>query len=622
MKFSGREIPPLWRVFLAMGVLLVIGVTGAWALPAETALLWLTRSGYWFILAAFACWVWSLVHVLPRAWRAFAWQRDDRWGVLAIVVGGGILLAHEPAGFKILMDEIHLLGTSMAMHWQRAVFLPQQASDLHGIFELTAGAVDKRPVFFPFLVSILHDVIGYRPENPFVLNGILTFVLLTLSYVAGRALGGWRAGLFAVIAWTALPLLGQNASGGGFEILNVVMILATALLAGWHYRERDDWSLTALVFSGLLLAQTRYESPLFLLAVAGVVLLVWLEARAVRLPWLAVISPVFLLPVVLLNRVFEARPGSWELAGQPGAVRVFAAENVPDNLGHALFYWFGAGAGQPNAPLLSGLGLLAVVAALILLPRVLRQWRGQTAAVKTAYVFGGAVLAHLTVMLAYFWGKFDDPVIHRLSLPEHLLFALGPLLVLALVPALRRGLDVAIAVAALALVATGLPSMARQATTRLYSPALDTAWRREFIQARPERDFLFLDQDATFWITHKVSATPILLAKLHPDAVAFDQRNRTFNEIYVFQRLAIDPVSGVIAVRPDDDLGPAYELEPVDERLYHLNLLSRISRVKSVTPALAQGVGPTPASAEKPEKSPEQRARDNALLEEWLKKLP
>jgi len=614
MKFPWREIPALWRVGLALGLLAAVGVVGARVLPAETALLWLTRSGYWLILGAFALWLWSLTHVLPRAWRAFAWQKTDRWGALALVLGGIVLLAHEPAGFKILMDEIHLLGTSMAMHWQRAVFLPQQASGLHGIFELTAGAVDKRPVFFPFLVSILHDVAGYRPENPFVLNGILTFVLLALSYVAGRALGGWKAGVFAVLAWTALPLLGQNANGGGFEILNVVMILGTALLAGWYYRERDDWSLAALVFSGVLLAQTRYESPLFLLAVAAVMLLVWREERVVRLPWLAVLSPVFLLPVPLLSRVFEARPGSWELASQPGFVRVFAPENVPANLGHALVYWFGSGAEQPNAPLLSGLGLLALVAALVLLPRVLRQWRGQTAAVKTAYVFGGAVLLHLALMLGYFWGKFDDPVIHRLSLPEHLLFALLPLLVLTLVPALRQGLNATIALAALALIATGLPSMSRQATTRLYSPALDTAWRREFISARPEKDFLFIDQDATFWITHEVTATPVLQARLHPDAVAYDLHHRMFSGIYVFQRLDLDPVTGVPTVRPDDDLGPAYALEPVDERLFRFNLLSRISRVKAITPAS----NPAGAAA----KSPDPQARDNAALEEWLKRLP
>lgn len=619
MKFPWREIPALWRVCLALGLLVAIGVIGAWVLPAETALLWLTRTGYWLILAAFALWVRALTQVLPRAWRAFAWERTDRWGLLSIVLGGVILLVHEPAGFKILMDEIHLLGTSMAMHWQRAVFLPQQASEIHGIFELTSGALDKRPVFFPFLVSILHDVTGYRPENPFVLNSILTLVLLALSYVAGRALGGWKAGVFAVLAWTALPLLGQNASGGGFEILNLVMILSTALLAGWYYRERDDWSLTALVFSGVLLAQTRYESPLFLLAVVAVVLLVWLEQRSVRLPWLAVLSPVFLLPVALLGRVFEARPGSWELASQPGVVRVFALENVPANLGHALVYWFGSGAEQPNAPLLSGLGLFAIVAAIALLPRVVRQWRDQTVAVKTAYLFAGAVLLHLGVMLGYFWGKFDDPVIHRLSLPEHLLFALAPLLVLTLLPQLRQGLNAVIALAALALVATGLPSMSRQATTRLYSPALDTAWRREFIRTWPEKDFLFIDQDATFWITHEVTATPVLQARLHPDAIAYDLRHRTFSGIYAFQRLDIDPVTGALTVKPGDDLGPAYELETVDERLFHPSLLSRISRVKSITPG-AGGVVATPPETKS--KLPDQKARDNAQLEEWLKKLP
>src|SRR5262249_54655172 len=145
--------------------------------------------------------------------------------------------------------------------------------DLQGIFELMGGLVDKRPLFFPFLVSILHDATGYRPENPFYLNAILTWVLLGLSYLGGRALGGWRAGLLAAMWWITLPLLGQNARGGGFELLNIVMIILTALASGIYYQRRDATSMIAMIYSGILLAQTRYESPLFLLPVAVVLVL-------------------------------------------------------------------------------------------------------------------------------------------------------------------------------------------------------------------------------------------------------------------------------------------------------------------------------------------------------------
>jgi hypothetical protein len=609
---------------LVLAVLLLgaMWVVGSWALPASLALTVLTRAGYWLVLAAFIIWVWSLTKVLPKIWRTIQWTPADRWCAVGIGLAGTLLLVHEPPGFKILMDEIHLLGTSMAMHWERAVFVPQRANDLQGIFELMIGMVDKRPTFFPFLLCTLHDLTGYRPENAFVLNGILTFGLLGFSYLAGRALAGWRGGLVAVIAWTALPLLGQNASGGGFEILNVVMILATALLAGWYYRARDDWSMVAMVFSGVLLAQTRYESPLFLAGVAVVALLVWREQKSVQLPWLAALSPALLLPVPLLTRVFEARPGSWELASKPEYTTVFSPANIPSNLSHALVFWFDSGVEQPNAPIISALGLVAMIACLAILPRILRGWSQQGIALKVALVFGGTVLLHFAVMMCYFWGKFDDPIIHRLSLPEHILFALAPAFALALAPQRERWLNAALAVTSLALVASGLPSMAKQSATRLYYPALDTAWRREFIRVWPEKDFLFIDQDSTIWITHQVSATPVQQARNHPEALAFNLRNRMFSGIYVFQRFDIDEPTGKLKIKPDDDLGPAYELEPIAERSFRLDQLSRISRVVAISPKEGERVVAGPILPGTSEKLPSRDARENALLGEWLKKLP
>ena len=42
---------------------------------------------------------------------------------------------------------------------------------------------------------------------------------------------------------TGLPLLAQNATGGGFELLNLVMILATLLLGMRYLARRDASSL-------------------------------------------------------------------------------------------------------------------------------------------------------------------------------------------------------------------------------------------------------------------------------------------------------------------------------------------------------------------------------------------
>jgi hypothetical protein len=157
---------------------------------------------------------------------------------LAVVAfGGTVLIVHESFGFKIVMDEVMLVGTSMSMHFTRTVLTPIRGGDVQGAFVIFEGMMDKRQLFFPFLVSILHDLTGYRPENAFVLNAILTFVFLGLVNALGRKLAGRMAGWLGVALFAGLPLLAQNATGGGFELLNIVMILATMLL-GARFIER------------------------------------------------------------------------------------------------------------------------------------------------------------------------------------------------------------------------------------------------------------------------------------------------------------------------------------------------------------------------------------------------
>lgn len=610
------------RLAATIGLGAVVAVVALKALPSETALNVLRFSGYWLMLVAVVAFGWALARVAPQWRETLRWTRADALCAVALAALGVVLLVHEEAGFKILMDEIHLLGTSMAMHYDRQVFVPQRAHELNGVFELMGGMVDKRPLVFPFLASVLHDILGYRPENLFLLNGILTFVLLGLSYFAARALGGWRAGLFAALGWAALPLLGQNARGGGFELLNVTLVVATAILAGWHYRQRDDRSLVALVFSAVLLVQVRYESPLFLLPVVAVIALVWREERAIRCPWPLLLAPLLLLPVPLLMRVFEARPGSWELASKPGHQEVFSVLNVPDNLGHAFAYWFNLGVEQPNAPLLSAIGMLGLVLALVSLAGWVRGWRDLPGTTRVALLFCGGLLLHLVLLLCYFWGKFDDPIIRRLSLPTHLLFLFAALLVARRLRQPAHGYGALALLGLAALVTSGIPGLARQAATKFYYPAQDTQWRRAFMAARPERDYLVIDNDSTIWITHRVSATPVVRAKDSPEVFAFNLRNRMFSGIFVFQRFDIDQATGALRIKPDDDLGPAYELETIGERTFTTELLSRLSRVKAIRPASGERVEAAPILNTDPAAATPRDEREKAFVGEWIKRLP
>jgi hypothetical protein len=608
-------------LLLVLNAILAV-VLGFFSLSAEMSLQLVTYGGYWAMLVITLCFGWVFVQIVREAkWRVSKPSRSQLQ-IAGLLAGCGILLlVQESYGFKILMDEIMLLGTSMSMHFDKTAVVPMRGHDLQGAFQLLAGELDKRPLLHPFLVSVLHDLTGYRPENVFVLNTALTFILLGLIYAVARRLAGRGAGIVAVLLLTGLPLLAQNATGGGFELLNAVLILGTLLLSINFVEQRTPTALSGMVAGAILLANTRYESVIFLIPVALLILWTWWQERRVILSWVLVFSPLMMVPYALHHKVFTVRESAWELAGQPGHSKVFSLDYVADNFLHWLNFFFSTDGEHSNSLVLSILGFLAVPFFLLLLVKNLPKLRTLAPAWQAWLVCSLGFLAHTALYLCYFWGKFDDPVIRRLSLPLHLFFVLAIVSVAYELAKGRRIWPVLGVVAGAGLCAFSLPAMARHSYTLEYYVGREMEWRREFIKAHPERDYLFIDNNSIIWITHLVSGTPVLQALKHKENIVFNLRNHTFTAIYVFQRYNVDPATGRQTVEPEDDLGPDYQLETYWERRFTALTVSRISRVVSVREGpTAQPVAQR-VSLDK--KSPEEREKiRQKFFEEFIKHLP
>jgi hypothetical protein len=227
---------------------------------------------------------------------------------------------------------------------------------------------------------------------------------------------------------------------------------------------------------------------------------------------------------------------------------------------------------------------------------------------------------HLGLMLCYFWGHFDDPVIRRLSLPTHLWMVLAVMYVLTQFPkpAVARTL---IAVAALGVITQGVPSMAAHAYNQEYLAGLETAWRRGFIAEQPNKDYLMIDNDSILWVAHEVSATPVSSATTRRDAIVFFMKNHTFSNIYVFQRYTIDAETGKMTIRDGDDLGPDYVLQTVKEERLALLTLTRISRVVEIRDGGKLLTKPEPDKTV-PKSAAEIEKIRQAYFENFLRQLP
>lgn len=609
------------RFVLLLGTIALALVLAFWALPDQPAIWFVTHAGYWFVWVAFGIFLWAAWQTLrPRLvppWRALLnWE-----AVAAVGIATAVLLVHETFGFKILMDEIMLLGTSMSMHFNRTALVPERGNDIQGTFVILSGVLDKRPLFFPFLLSLVHDIVGYRPTNAFLLNGGLTVTFLGLVWTVAKQLGGRLAAWLALLLLAGLPLLAQNASGGGFELLNLVMITTAVAFGARCLQEPSDAAIVALAYSGILLAQVRYESVIYLLPVALLIGLVWYREQRVRLPWPLLLAPLLMIHYPLQNRVFSIRTSSWEMMSKPGYTTPFSVRYVGENLYHAFRFFFGRSTEQPNSLVLSTFCFLALPFFLLLLVRTLQSRRQVSSAMLSFYIFSIGFALQFALLMLYFWGKFDEHVISRLSLPTILFLVLALACVLA---ELRSALlnRMLVAGAAVGLLALSIPAMSARAYDQEYSPAREVRWREQFMAAHPRNDYLMVDNDSILWITHQVTATPVLQAQQRREALMFNFRNKTFSDFFAFQRFDVDPDTGKLKFQEGEDLGANFVLEPVQEVRLRFLTLTRISRIKEIRDGANPPPPPPPEPLLRPaEKKVVEKVRQ-AYFENFLKDLP
>jgi hypothetical protein len=382
----------------------------------------------------------------------------------------------------------------------------------------------------------------------------------------------------------------------------------------------DAAAQEALVLSAVLLAFTRYESVLFLLPVALLLLWGWWREGRPVLSWPVVFSPLLLVPFALHNRVFSARESAWELASRPGFERPFSFGYIPDNVAHALSFFFDTTGEQSNSLAIAGLGFIALPFLGLWLVHAFRRLPEMPPA-RVAFAFVSlGFAAHTLLLMCYFWGRFDDPVMRRLSLPLNLWLALAIIAVATEFRGGARRWQVLGGLALAGLFAWSLPAMARHDYSPDYYIGREIAWRREFMAAHPEKDYLFIDNSSIFWITHRVSATSMMQAVLNKESLLFNHRNHTFSVFYVYQRLDVNPETGELTVQWDDVLGPDYLLETVWERRFTPLTVSRISRVVEILDGEAQPPPPPVRAAAQPPAERERVRRE--YLENFIKQLP
>jgi hypothetical protein len=592
------QTPTLARRQLAVAIVCGVAVL-LWRYvfcPPAWATLFVRFGGWYVELATYVVFAIFVARALRRAWRGWTELWTHRWGLAAIALGTVVLQVHEPHEYKVLYDEYMLGGVAHNMHFLRQAAMPDKMHYVNGRLYPQGGIVDKRPLAFPFLVATMHDLTGYRPSNAWIVNGVLAVVLFGLVYATGLAWAGPRAGITGVLLMAGLPLLAQNATGAGFDLLNMVLLAAVFLAAVQYLSASEpEEGLNLLVFTAILLASVRYESLLFLLALPVLAWMRWQRDGQARLSWWTAYSPLFLVLPLASQQVYFAN----DYFFQTTRSNFLDLSHAPDNLAHALYFLFQWTHDQPNSLLLSAVGTVALVMAIVVLGREAGSPQIWSSADLAFMVFLPLVLLNTGLLMGLDWGRWDDPSISRYALP----FLLGLVwCVLWLLSRWKRPrplpwwIPTVVGVYAYGL---AVPNMAEaQATHNLY-PREMHAWAEKWLEAHAGPNTLAVAASPLPFIVYRRAGISLQEANNYPEKLKNAVDLGMYHDIYILQPLKLNPTTGKFEPEAEDRLNPdtgimekvstwkihpGIQTEVVAQTRLHTALLGRILRVTGFNP--------------------------------------
>lgn len=566
----------------------------------------ITNGGYYYMLGLFGLFVFYAVRLARARREAWTdWLRRPGWPALVIAGATAFALWSDTFQHKVLFDEYVLQATAFHMHVTKEIGTVIRAYDFNGTWLPIDTFLDKRPYFFTFLLSLVHDLTGYRIVNVFFLNAALTAAFLSLAYWFGCALTSRAGGLLMVVLLVTMPLLGQNATCAGMEMHNLTMLVLVLCLALLYLRAPDPDRLALLCLGTVLLAQSRYESVIFVMPVAIVVMAGWWRVGRVLLPWVALATPVLLIPYAWHNRYVSAAPLLWQLG--EGQTKRFSTEYLPGNIQAAFDFLFSFSNGLANSWYLSGLGCAGLAYFLICAVGWLRRRPALTAEQTVATLFGAAIVGNFVMLLFYYWSRLTDTIAARFALPICFLFAL-------LAAVLVRRLDrrwpatrVALLGAGVFLLVGALPAMAHRYYTVENLVMKEVDWEHDTVMARATGPRLFITNKSTIpWVLWRIPSLIIGVARQRGDQLRYHMAQGTFQEIIVAQALRPTTRNGKFGVDPDDVLPDNFRLELLTEKRFggRMARLSRLVAVDPEPPARAKQRTDLPAPSGPPKPAP------------------
>ncbi len=317
----------------------------------------------------------------------------------------------RPSHLKVLWDETVVYSTSISMALGHSAYMPIMALPSEQGLKPVDYNLDRRPPFYPFLLSLIHGLAEPKESNGATLNqGVYSLLLLGIAGAAAGFPLPTAAGAGLLVA--AIPILPWLSSSGGIDLLGVCLTIWFLYLWSLFWGERTIRAFLLMLAPAAAAAYTRYE----LLGLIGPLLAIgaWANRHTKHFRaslFLLLLFSFSMIPLLML--LTQIKSSLVDAGTAPIWSLQYLQHSIP-NIFHAFL--------KPGfqAPYGGWLGIMGLACLVIATKRKKLNALG--------FAFLLSSLLQLGLLAGYFWGNAMDSASARLFLLPAISLALSPLL--------------------------------------------------------------------------------------------------------------------------------------------------------------------------------------------------
>jgi hypothetical protein len=541
-------------------------------LPRQWAYAAFERSGYYFVFVSFCVWLFFLAGTLRR--RFGGRLRKYRLGLILSVALICLVFSVAPPKFKVLSDEANLVGVSLAMYQDKTASLPIQSLQIETEPFNPQVVPNKRPLLFPFVVSVLHSLLGYSPYHGLIVNFICAVIILGLVYVFVYENYSKTYAALALVVFVSFPIFSFWVPSSGFETLNLFFVMLTFLLLHQFIKKKRPSTGELIIWTLVMLMQCRYESVIFLIGLVFLLPHIARREMIARYSIATFFAPLFLVPVLWQRKFFlnSTEPVRVGLNLLETAQEGFGVSHLIQNFHKNIFVFSGL---EADFGFIAPYFVLAVCGACLFVKQCLRKSE-QNRSPSNPIIMFGLVSFFLLFLIysSYQWGDFTRSTANRFAL----IFL--PFMTVSCVHFLSRVFKqlsgekvIILGILATAVLVYYWPHAFNQKLVQNLSLTYEYNGAVDYIETHytAEKDKVLVVSDRpNLYLIHSWGSITFAYANEHKDLLAH-LRNTYFTHILVLQRVAVQDDRPVA----DNAVDPSYRLKPLTTiRSGHLTKLN------------------------------------------------